>query len=119
MTRPSSSGATSSTAPARWSRRADACSSSPPLRCASASGGGWPARSAPPRAFGGRVAASFSPHAEILTSEEGEANKSLDTAAHVITQLLERGAKRDSTAVVVGGGMIGDTAGLAGSGRAG
>jgi 3-dehydroquinate synthase len=64
--------------------------------------------------FGERVAASFA-GAEILTIEEGEANKTLDTANDVVTQLLERGAKRDSMAVVVGGGMIGDTAGFAAS----
>lgn len=65
--------------------------------------------------FGERVAASFSPRAEIITIEEGEANKTLDTANAIVTQLLERGAKRDSMAVVVGGGMIGDTAGFAAS----
>jgi 3-dehydroquinate synthase len=64
--------------------------------------------------FGERVAASFA-DAEILTIEEGEANKTLDTAGEVVTQLLDRGAKRDSMAVVVGGGMIGDTAGFAAS----
>ena len=62
--------------------------------------------------FGARVASSFAA-AELLTIEEGEANKTLVTANAVITQLLERGAKRDSLAVVVGGGMIGDTAGFA------
>jgi len=65
--------------------------------------------------FGERVAASFSPRAEILTIEEGEANKTLETANAIVTLLLERGAKRDSMAVVVGGGMIGDTAGFAAS----
>jgi 3-dehydroquinate synthase len=64
--------------------------------------------------FGERVAASF-PNAEILTIAEGEANKTLDTANEIVTQLLDRGARRDSTAVVVGGGMIGDTAGFAAS----
>jgi 3-dehydroquinate synthase len=64
--------------------------------------------------FGERVAASFH-GADILTIEEGEANKTLATANDVVTQLLERGAKRDSLAVVVGGGMIGDTAGFAAS----
>lgn len=64
--------------------------------------------------FGARVAASFA-SAEILTMEEGEANKTLETANDVVTQLLDRGAKRDSMAVVVGGGMIGDTAGFAAS----
>src|SRR5947207_5398561 len=65
--------------------------------------------------FGDRVAASFEPVAEIISVEEGEAQKSLDTANEIITHLLDRGAKRDSMAVVVGGGMIGDTAGFAAS----
>ena len=65
--------------------------------------------------FGERVAASFTPRAEIVTMAEGEANKTLATASDVVTQLLERGGKRDSMAVVVGGGMIGDTAGFAAS----
>jgi 3-dehydroquinate synthase len=65
--------------------------------------------------FGHRVAASFAPRADIISFEEGEAHKSLATANDIVTQLLERGAKRDSMAVVVGGGMIGDTAGFAAS----
>ena len=64
--------------------------------------------------FGERVAASFE-NAELLTIAEGESNKTLDTANDVVTQLLDRGAKRDSMAVVVGGGMLGDTAGFAAS----
>lgn len=64
--------------------------------------------------FGERVAASFE-HAEIIAIEEGESRKTLETANEIVTQLLERGAKRDSMAVVVGGGMIGDTAGFAAS----
>src|SRR5205085_5451345 len=63
--------------------------------------------------FGHRVAASFDPRAEIISVEEGEAQKTLATANEIVTQLLDRGAKRDSMAVVVGGGMIGDTAGFA------
>jgi 3-dehydroquinate synthase len=62
--------------------------------------------------FGERVAASFS-DADILTMEEGEAHKNLDTVNDLVTQLLDRGAKRDSLAVVVGGGVVGDTAGFA------
>ena len=60
--------------------------------------------------FGEVVAGS-----ELVLIEEGEAHKNLDTANEVITQLLDRGAKRDSMAIVVGGGMIGDTAGFAAS----
>src|SRR5260370_21108724 len=59
--------------------------------------------------FGKRVAASLQT-ADILQIEEGEANKTLDTANTIVTQLLDRGGKRDSLAVVAGGGMIGDTA---------
>ena len=64
--------------------------------------------------FGERVAVSF-PEADVITFEEGEAHKTLATANAIITELLDRGAKRDSLAVVVGGGMIGDTAGFAAS----
>ena len=64
--------------------------------------------------FGVRVAGSF-PRSDVLLMEEGERHKSLETANEVVTQLLDRGAKRDSMAVVVGGGMIGDTAGFAAS----
>lgn len=65
--------------------------------------------------FGRRVAESFDPAADLITFEEGESHKSLTTANRIITALLERGAKRDATAVVVGGGMVGDTAGFAAS----
>jgi len=63
------------------------------------------------RKFGERVAKG----AEIITIEEGEQNKTLATANAIVTQLLDRGGKRDSMAVVVGGGMLGDTAGFAAS----
>jgi 3-dehydroquinate synthase len=63
--------------------------------------------------FGEQIAASLG--ADIIAIEEGEAHKTLDTASDVVTQLLDRGAKRDSMAVVVGGGMVGDTAGFAAS----
>jgi 3-dehydroquinate synthase len=64
--------------------------------------------------FAERVALSF-PQATILEMDEGEANKTLDTASRIVTLLLECGAKRDSMAVAVGGGMVGDTAGFAAS----
>jgi 3-dehydroquinate synthase len=63
--------------------------------------------------FADRVAASFDPVAEVITIEEGESRKTLATANEIVTQLLDRGAKRDATLVAVGGGMIGDTAGFA------
>ncbi|MDQ6801142.1 MAG: 3-dehydroquinate synthase [Acidobacteriota bacterium] len=65
--------------------------------------------------LGQRVASSSPTKGETVTIEEGEANKTLDTANAIVTQLLDRGARRDSMAVVVGGGMIGDTAGFAAS----
>jgi 3-dehydroquinate synthase len=65
--------------------------------------------------FGHRVARSFNPPADIILMREGEAQKTLATAEAIVTQLLQRGAKRDSMAVVLGGGMIGDTAGFAAS----
>lgn len=65
--------------------------------------------------FGEMVAASFHSAADVITMPEGEAHKTLETANLVVTELLARGAKRDSMAVVVGGGMIGDTAGFAAS----
>ncbi len=65
--------------------------------------------------FGTKVAESFRPHASVITMKEGEAHKTLATAEHVVSALLEKAAKRDSMAVVVGGGMIGDTAGFAAS----
>lgn len=65
--------------------------------------------------FGATVAASFHPGADLITMAEGESHKTIETANDVITALLERGARRDAMAVVVGGGMIGDTAGFAAS----
>jgi 3-dehydroquinate synthase len=63
------------------------------------------------RRFGERVAKG----ADVIAIEEGEHNKNLATANAIVTQLLDHGGKRDSMAVVVGGGMIGDTAGFAAS----
>ena len=63
--------------------------------------------------FGEQIAALL--NADVIEIEEGEAHKNLATVDDVVTQLLRRGAKRDSMAVVVGGGMVGDTAGFAAS----
>jgi 3-dehydroquinate synthase len=65
--------------------------------------------------FGTKVAHSFQPAADVITMREGEAHKTMATAEEIVTELLDRDAKRDSMAVVVGGGMIGDTAGFAAS----
>jgi 3-dehydroquinate synthase len=63
--------------------------------------------------FGEQIAASLD--ADIIAIDEGESHKTLTTVNEVVTQLLQCGAKRDSMAVVVGGGMVGDTAGFAAS----
>jgi 3-dehydroquinate synthase len=65
--------------------------------------------------FGHRVSASFHPPARVVTFEDGEARKTLATAEGIVTHLLELGAQRDAVAVIVGGGMAGDTAGFAAS----
>ena len=65
--------------------------------------------------FGMRIAESFEPAAEIITMREGESHKTMATAEHIVSHLLDKGAQRDSMAVVAGGGMIGDTAGFAAS----
>jgi 3-dehydroquinate synthase len=64
--------------------------------------------------YADRVARSFD-SATVVTFPEGEAHKTLQTASDLVTQLLDHGAKRDSLAVVVGGGVVGDTAGFAAS----
>jgi 3-dehydroquinate synthase len=65
--------------------------------------------------FGDRVAASFASPAQVIATNEGEAEKTLATANRIVTELIERGGRRDSLAVIVGGGMVGDTAGFAAS----
>jgi len=65
------------------------------------------------REMGERVARSFDPPATILLMDDGESNKTLAASARLVTELLEHNAKRDSTVVAVGGGVVGDTAGFA------
>jgi len=67
------------------------------------------------RELGERVARSFDPNATILLMDDGESNKTLATAERLVTELLDHHAKRDSTVVAVGGGVVGDTAGFAAS----
>ena len=44
---------------------------------------------------------------------DGEAHKTLDTAARIIDRLVEMRAGRDTTVVALGGGVVGDIAGYA------
>ena len=64
--------------------------------------------------FGERVAETFRT-VDIICMPEGESHKTLETASDIVTELLNRGAKRDAMAVVIGGGVIGDAAGFAAS----
>lgn len=52
---------------------------------------------------------------ETLTIEDGEERKTLTSVHQIATVLLERGVRRDSVLVAIGGGMVGDTAGFAAS----
>lgn len=63
--------------------------------------------------FGERVARSFVPAGELLVIPDGEGAKTLATVDGLLTQLLERRARRSATVVATGGGVAGDTAGFA------
>lgn len=52
---------------------------------------------------------------DTLEIEDGEERKTLTTVHQIATVLLERGVRRDSALVAIGGGMVGDTAGFAAS----
>ncbi len=61
-----------------------------------------------------RVHAGFSNAVlSTLILADGEAHKTLDSAAHVFAALAELKASRDATIVALGGGVIGDLAGFA------
>lgn len=62
---------------------------------------------------GERLIRSFTIPPPVVIAAEGEKNKTLTNAERVIGDLLRAGAKRDSVAVVHGGGMLGDLAGFA------
>jgi len=49
---------------------------------------------------------------EMVVLPDGEQYKTLDTFAHVQTQLIELKCSRDTTIVALGGGVIGDLAGF-------
>ncbi|MGH9457154.1 MAG: 3-dehydroquinate synthase, partial [Thermoanaerobaculia bacterium] len=52
---------------------------------------------------------------DLVPIEDGEEQKDLAAAERLIGTLLERGAKRDSVVVAIGGGTVGDLAGFAAS----
>ena len=49
---------------------------------------------------------------EILTVLPGEKSKSMEAAAALCSQLIQKGFNRETTLVAVGGGMVGDLAGF-------
>ena len=61
------------------------------------------------RVVAGLEGLSFS----TLVLTDGEAHKTLDSAARVFAALAELKASRDATIVALGGGVIGDLAGFA------
>ena len=50
---------------------------------------------------------------DALVLPDGEEVKTLDTINQIITALLERGHKRSTTLVALGGGVVGDMTGFA------
>ena len=51
--------------------------------------------------------------AKIITLEQGECSKNIDTYAHICSQLIEFNLDRSDAIVAVGGGVCGDMAGFA------
>jgi 3-dehydroquinate synthetase len=51
----------------------------------------------------------------VLEIEDGDDHKNLEQIRHIIDQLIELGAQRDSVIVPVGGGVTGDTGGFVAS----
>jgi len=53
------------------------------------------------------------PGIEPIVMADDEREKGLGAVDAIVTELLERGARRDATLIVIGGGVAGDTAGFA------
>jgi 3-dehydroquinate synthase len=64
--------------------------------------------------FGESIAKSL-PGIDPIVMADDEREKGLAAVDAIVTALLERGARRDATVIVVGGGVAGDTAGFAAS----
>ncbi|MCM2316277.1 MAG: 3-dehydroquinate synthase [Thermoanaerobaculia bacterium] len=62
--------------------------------------------------LGASIARALSGIEPIVMADE-EREKGLASVDAIVTALLERGARRDATVIVVGGGVAGDTAGFA------
>jgi 3-dehydroquinate synthase len=53
--------------------------------------------------------------ANLIEIGDGERHKNLDTVTSIATKMLQRGADRKALAIAFGGGVVGDTTGLAAS----
>ena len=83
-----------------------------PARCAIVTDENVAARHLPPLEAG---LAALGRHAGTLALPPGEATKSFASLAHVCERLLEMGLERGGIVVALGGGVVGDLAGLAAS----
>lgn len=61
----------------------------------------------------GETIARALPGIDPIVMADDEREKGLASVDAVVTALLERGARRDATVIVIGGGVAGDTAGFA------
>ena len=52
------------------------------------------------------------PDATVITMQDGEQYKNLDTVSELYSQMLQAGADRSSIVIALGGGVVGDTAGF-------
>lgn len=62
--------------------------------------------------FGAAITRAL-PGADPIVMADDERGKTLEAVDSIVTALLERGARRDATVIVIGGGVAGDTAGFA------
>lgn len=60
-----------------------------------------------------KTVAALCKESKIITFEQGEKNKNIDTYAYICSQLIEFNMQRNDAIVAVGGGVCGDIAGLA------
>ena len=65
-----------------------------------------------PKEYSERIA-SLCKEAKIVTFEEGEKNKNIDTFAYICKEMLTFNLQRKDAVVAVGGGVVGDIAGFA------
>ncbi|MGK2857019.1 MAG: 3-dehydroquinate synthase, partial [Thermoanaerobaculia bacterium] len=61
----------------------------------------------------GETIARALPGIDPIVMADDETEKGLASVEAIVTALLERGARRDATVIVIGGGVAGDTAGFA------